>query len=267
MLTTSAGEYILIEAQFPGRPAEAIGVFLLDRDSNRAYIRLRRDVESLAEDDLDIEFLTRLAADLQAKANENGAAAFLAWLLDNTSNTIRVTDAERVLVDSFDTTLERLYRKYVTAKVLEFRTHLPRYTARAAAGRFGEAMDVEPEGWEEVSDDVRLTEDMFVAHVVGRSMLPLIPDGSLCIFKGTVTGTRQGKLVLVVNYDAAGDSFTIKRYRSIKQRDSGSDDEAAWSHARIILEPLNPEYEAWEVTPDSNIKVIGEFVRVLRVGD
>jgi hypothetical protein len=28
------------------------------------------------------------------------------------------------------------------------------------------------------------------------------------------------------------------------------------------LEPLNPEYEAWELSP-SDIRVVGEFVRVL----
>jgi SOS-response transcriptional repressor LexA len=36
-----------------------------------------------------------------------------------------------------------------------------------------------------------------------------------------------------------------------------------WRHEKIILEPLNPEYSAWELEENSPIKVIGEFVTVL----
>jgi phage repressor protein C with HTH and peptisase S24 domain len=38
---------------------------------------------------------------------------------------------------------------------------------------------------------------MFVAQIVGKSMEPAIPDGSYCLFRVPVTGTRQGKIVLV----------------------------------------------------------------------
>ena len=38
---------------------------------------------------------------------------------------------------------------------------------------------------------------MFVAQVVGKSMEPVIPDGAYCLFASPVTGTRQGKTVLV----------------------------------------------------------------------
>lgn len=267
MLTTATGEYVVMEAQFPGHRAEPIGILLLDPQSDRVHIRLRRDLESLAEDDTDLEALGELPFDLETKAGEMGASAFLSWLEENASNVIRITSRERVLVDSFDTALERLYRKHISPKVLPFRTHLPKFSVRAAAGRFGEHTEVEPEGWEEIPPDLRPDEDMFVAHVVGRSMEPVIPDGSLCVFRGNVTGSRQGKLVLVMNYGETGENrFTVKRYRSIK-RTGGSPDEAEWSHAKIILEPLNPEYEPWELAPDSNIKVIGEFVRVLSAGE
>jgi SOS-response transcriptional repressor LexA len=267
MVKTAQGEYVVIEAQFPGHASEAIGVLLIDAEADRPYVRFRRDLESLAEDDTDLELLGELPSDLEAKAADMGAGRFLTWLEENASNVIRVTDRESVLVDSFDNSVERLYRKHVTPKILPFRTHLPKYSVRAAAGRFGENMEVEPEGWEEIPPDIRSHEDMFVAHVVGRSMEPVIPDGSLCVFRSNVTGSRQGRLVLVMNYGETGENrFTVKRYRSLKRR-AGSDAGGEWSHSRIILEPLNPEYEAWELTPDSKIKVIGEFVRVLRTGD
>ena len=98
-------------------------------------------------------------------------------------------------------------------------------------------------GWK-LPPDLRLTDDMFVAHVVGRSMEPRIPAGSLCVFRRNVTGSRQGRLVLVENYGETGENrYTIKRYKSVK-RQSGEE----WEHETIRLEPLNPEYEAWELT-------------------
>jgi SOS-response transcriptional repressor LexA len=188
-----------------------------------------------------------------------GAAELLAWMEDHLSNTVQISDRESVLVDSFETSATRLYKQYVSPKVLSFRTHLPKYSLRAAAGRFGERMEVEPEDWEEVPEGLKLTEDMFIAHVVGRSMQPRIPDGSLCVFRHNVVGSRNGKLVLVMHYGETGENrFTIKRYRSMK----AATDEG-WRHEKIILEPLNPEYEAWELEENSPIKVIGEFVTVL----
>jgi SOS-response transcriptional repressor LexA len=92
-------------------------------------------------------------------------------------------------------------------------------------------------------------------------MEPRIPDGSLCVFRGgeALAGSRQGRLVLVENYGETGESrYTIKRYRSIKGQT-----EEGFEHRAIILEPLNPDYEAWELTADSPIRVIGEFIRVL----
>lgn len=267
MLSTAAGEYVILEAQFPGHTPEAIGILLRDPEADDVHLRLRRDFESIADDDLDLELLNELGDDLRRKSSEMRGAAFFAWMEANLSNVLRISERERVMVDSFDTAVDRLYRKHVSPKILPFRTHLPRYTLRAAAGKFGAGMEVEPEGWVEAPPDLRLTEKMFVAHVVGRSMEPRIPDGSACVFSGDVTGSRNLKLVLVVNYAADADNqFTVKRYRSIKAR-SESGDEETWRHEKIILEPLNSEYESWELTPHSRINIIGEFVRVLGPDD
>ena len=266
MLSTAAGEYVILEAQFPGHTPEAIGILLRDAEADDVHLRLRRDFESIADDDLDLELLNELGDDLRRKSSEMRGAAFFAWMEDNLSNVLRISERERVMVDSFDTAVDRLYRKHVSPKILPFRTHIPRFSARAAAGKFGETMEVEPEGWEEVPPGMRVDEEMFVAHVVGHSMEPQIPDGSLCVFRGNVTGSRNGRLVLVMNYGETGDNrFTVKRYRSIKA--SSSPGEENWEHEKIILEPLNPEYDPWELTPESRIKVIGEFIRVLREGE
>ena len=49
-------------------------------------------------------------------------------------------------------------------------------------------------------------------------MEPRIPDGSLCVFRHGVTGSRQGRLVLVENLETRGNNrYAVKRYQSRKR--------------------------------------------------
>jgi phage repressor protein C with HTH and peptisase S24 domain len=91
-------------------------------------------------------------------------------------------------------------------------------------------------------------------------MEPEIPNGSVCLFRYSVAGSRQGRLVLVEELGrGANDRYTVKRYRSIKSRQGES-----WGHDKIILEPLNPEHQAFELNPEEErYRIIAEFVRVL----
>ena len=68
----------------------------------------------------------------------------------------------------------------------------------------------------EAPEDLRLTTDMFVAEIAGHSMEPRIPDGSLCVFRHGVTGSRQGRLVLVEESrkPRGNNRYTVKRYES-----------------------------------------------------
>ena len=101
---------------------------------------------------------------------------------------------------------------------------------------------------------------MFVAQIAGHSMEPLIPDGSLCVFRRGVTGSREGRLVLVENLESGGnDRYTVKRYQSEKIQHGEE-----WRHARIRLESLNPDYPSWDLDPDEEkYRILAEFVRVL----
>ena len=63
-----------------------------------------------------------------------GAEKLFEYLESNLSGAIRITDREEVLVEDFDRALDRLYRKNVPSNVLEFRTHLPKYSL-AGGGR------------------------------------------------------------------------------------------------------------------------------------
>ena len=146
-----------------------------------------------------------------------------------------------------------------------FKTLLPLYGLRAAAGYFGGGEAVEPEGWIEAAGVGRLDERMFVCRAVGRSMEPTIRDGDYLVFRAKPKGTRQGKIVLVQYRGPAdpdtGGSFAVKRYRSNKTKASGG----GWRHVKVTLSPTNPDYEPIVLTEDDagSVQVVAEFVSVL----
>jgi len=92
-------------------------------------------------------------------------------------------------------------------------------------------------------------------------MEPAIPDGSTCLFRGGVAGSRQGRLVLIEALGRGGnDRYTIKRYHSQKAELL----DGSWTHERIRLEPLNPEFEAWDLDPEEDrYRIIAEYVAIL----
>jgi hypothetical protein len=72
-----------------------------------------------------------------------------------------------------------------------FKTLLPLYTLKAAAGYFGAGEAVEPEGWIEADGVGRLDEQMFVCRAAGRSMEPVIRDGDYLVFRAKPAGMRH----------------------------------------------------------------------------
>ena len=144
---------------------------------------------------------------------------------------------------------------------------VPLVPLAAAAGAFDDPQAVPDESaleWVEVETARSLRPGMFVARVIGQSMEPRIPDGAYCLFAGPVTGTRQGRIVLVqlrheVDPDT-GERFTVKRYRSERTTDA-----AGWRHVRVTLEPTNPEFLPIELAADDedSVMVIAELVEVI----
>jgi SOS-response transcriptional repressor LexA len=254
------GTYVLMEAALPGRPPQNIGVFLLDPNTNRAWIRLRGHYGDIADPD-DAEVLEALAEDLENRCAESGAAACLESLEDSLSNALRVGGRQAIAVDAFSRVLDRLFEEHVEKlEVAPFRTHVPLYSLRAAAGSLGEEMESAAEDWVRAPEGMRLGPDLFAAHVVGRSMEPRIPDGSLNLFRLHPAGSRQNKILLIQRFGVLDDTarYTVKRYTS-KKVSSG---EEQWQHERIRLEPLNPEFEPWDVGPE-DFAVVAEWLRVI----
>ncbi|MCU7819048.1 MAG: S24 family peptidase, partial [gamma proteobacterium symbiont of Lucinoma myriamae] len=148
-------------------------------------------------------------------------------------------------------------------------TRLPFYPLEIAAGGFAESeVDDYSKKWIDINKIYlhrSIDKTMFISQVHGHSMEPLIPDGSYCLFKYGVAGSRNSRVVLVKKsgYEDPDTqtSFTIKRYFS--QKVAGSEFE--WAHEKIELRPENPDYPVLTVEPDEaeDFTIIAEFIQCI----
>lgn len=144
------------------------------------------------------------------------------------------------------------------------RDRLPFFSLEAAAGYFGAGRLVEELGHIEV--DFPVAQGMFAAKVVGKSMEPLIPDGSIVLFREYEGGTRDGKVVLVQSEDL-GDpdtgSYTVKRFWSKKEHDR----DGRITRSEIRLEPENSDFDPIILTPEdeADVQVLAVFEEVLNL--
>ncbi|MDD3273413.1 MAG: DUF2075 domain-containing protein [Bacteroidales bacterium] len=148
-----------------------------------------------------------------------------------------------------------------SAKYVDF---LPFYTIKAACGKFGEGEEAQISGWVRAEGLGKLNKNMFVVKASGRSMEPKIPDGSLCVFRANVIGSRNNKIVLVqhnslFDSDNSG-NFTIKTYTSKKSYDTNTGE---WQHESIVLNPINNSFDPIILSEDDSYQVVGELVAVL----
>ena len=146
-----------------------------------------------------------------------------------------------------------------------YRSYLPLVDLEAAAGYFGPGRAVSTSEWVEVPGK-KLNKNMFVAQIKGRSMAPTLMDGDYCVFEAGVQGSRNGKIVLAEHRGVAdpetGGSYSVKFYYS--EKEVGEDD---WAHTKILLKPLNPEFQAIEIPEDraGEFRVVAEYREKLGV--
>jgi SOS-response transcriptional repressor LexA len=161
-------------------------------------------------------------------------------------------------------TQQLIKRDSEVPKEVRYVTMLPVYSLDAAAGYFGESQPVAVDGWVEVEG--ALSQEMFVARVVGHSMEPRIPDGSFCVFRRYRGGSRQGKIVLAKyqgpNDPETGGAYTVKRYISEKWVDPQTGDITGVS---VMLRPENRDFHPIELSPEfeDEVSILAEFVSVL----
>jgi SOS-response transcriptional repressor LexA len=182
------------------------------------------------------------------------------------SGFFRITDRASIAYSNAQAAVDRLFDQHVDSEVREFITHLPLYGLAAAATKFSPDQELnaqelagEPEAWVRAPENLKLTQQMFVTHVAGRSMEPLIPDGSLCIFRAGVAGSRNGRILLIEKFDENDFAarYTVKKYAR-----RGGLVESAERENEIPLEPLNRDFEPVFLTGDQ-FRVVAEFVQVL----
>jgi phage repressor protein C with HTH and peptisase S24 domain len=261
-------KYSVLQLALPAEAPKNIGIFLLDTGTGRLYKKLRRDWSAIADPE-NVEILERLDEDFKLKIEEMGGDVFLRSLEDSLSNFLLIDERRDVnVVSNFETVLDRLFEEHVQrTEIIHFVTHVPLYSLRAAATKFGEDMEVEvqAEDWVLAPERLKLDRNMFACRVVGRSMEPVIPDGSLCLFRGSVVGSRQNKLLLIQRMGVTDSSaeFTVKKYTSKKKEHLIEDQ---MRNVSILLTPLNPQFEAMEFGLEDEhrqFRVIAEFIQVL----
>lgn len=254
-------QFSVLTVALPGRPLEPAGVVVYDSENGQMGVKLRRDWREIAEPD-DAEILSGMEGHLKQLSSEMGAGPAMEWMESTLSNILLMGERSEVKSSGIDFTLHQLYREHVVTPVRPFVTHIPRYALRSAAGAFGEPI-ADPNDindWVEAPENLRLTKDMFVCEVYGRSMEPLVASGSLCVFRKFGAGSREGKRVLVEDRSEANQRYTLKVYHSVKANRA----DEGWVHQSIELSPLNPEFPVLNLEADQDrYAVVAEFVCVL----
>src|SRR6185369_3179166 len=155
------GTWVLLSAALPARAEMPLGVLLIDSAGGRGWLRLRADYTGLADAE-DVEVLEALEDHIRGCLAESGAESCLAGMEDSLSNVLRVGERQAVAVDAFSRAIDRLYDEHVEKlRVEPFRTHVPLYSLRAAAGGLGEEMESAAEDWVRVPEGMRLAPDIF----------------------------------------------------------------------------------------------------------
>ena len=142
---------------------------------------------------------------------------------------------------------------------------IPLYNFYAAAGSFSEMQGQKNYTLIEVPEKYT-SSDYFACKIIGESMNRVIPNGSVGLFKKYMGGSRNGKIVLVENFDYQdpdyNSAFTVKTYSSEK---TNVDD--TWEHTTIVLRPNSYDQSYKNLIIDENsgaeMRVVGEFVKVL----
>src|SRR5580693_1584013 len=142
-----------------------------------------------------------------------------------------------------------------------YRTCVPLIDLSAAAGAWRAAEGVPDTDdpnveWVAWDSPRRFAKDMFVAHVVGRSMEPVIPDGAYCLFRKVALPSSPERPVLVrhpgVENPETGGHYTVKRYREAK---------GPTGEKQILLEPANAAFAPIVIASGvADVRVIAEVV-------
>ena len=162
-----------------------------------------------------------------------------------------------------------LFARWITNEQ-KYSTHIPLYNIRAACGKFLEAeTDAKIEGW--IDSDAagvhKHGDEYFVVQACGESMLPLIQDGSYCVFRagGSV---HRGDIVIAGIHDYDEDyygRFTIKKF----WQEFVTNENGVRERESVTLKPLNDNgnYPTYELDGESGegFGVFGVLVDIIEL--
>ena len=186
------------------------------------------------------------------------------YLIDE--ETDEILNQENTLLDITDNIISNKFEE--VAEVVEKQNFIPFYDFYAAAGSFSEMQENKDFDMIKVPAQYSAEQRYFACRVIGESMNRRIENNSICLFKESRGGSRNGKIVLVENYgkndDDYNSSFTVKTYASEKV----ASDEGEWQHSLILLKPNSTELRFEDIVLHEkdceNMRIVGEFVTVLK---
>ena len=203
--------------------------------------------------------------------NKNVPVVHMEFKLRNTvqdSLYIYLTGEEIVEVKKKPTTL-KVVSTVPSEEIIDSKEQnvIPFYDFYAAAGSFSEMQENKDFKMLEVPEPYSTEQKYFACRVIGESMNRRIKNNSICIFRESLGGSRNGKIVIVENYgkddEEYNSSFTIKTYASEKR----SSDDGEWEHSVILLKPNSTESKFKDIVLHEkdcgNMRIVGEFVTVL----
>lgn len=139
------------------------------------------------------------------------------------------------------------------------RLSVPYIDLVAAAGSIGPGRSVSTaaEAWVKVDAASKKLPGVFAARVDGDSMVPLVPPGSVCLFRRPGPGSRRGRVFLVEHRGAGspddGGAYLLKQIERDPQ-----------SEHHVILRSLNPKRGPLRVdTRREELRVVAELVAVV----
>ena len=129
----------------------------------------------------------------------------------------------------------------------------------AAAGTIGAGRSVgqDAEAWVKVDAASKKLPGVFAARVDGDSMVPLVPPGSVCVFRRPGPGSRRGRVFLVEHRGAGspddGGAYLLKQIEKDPQ-----------SEHHVVLRSLNPKRGPLRLDiRRDELRVVAELVSVL----
>lgn len=139
---------------------------------------------------------------------------------------------------------------------------VPVMSLQAAASRFGGARNVEVSAWLRLKG-ARQSQlaGRFVAQVIGRSMSPTVPGGSLALFRSPVVGPLEGRIIVAELREHSdpetGGAYVLKRVGSVELKPRGG--------LQLQLRSDNRDFAPLLVDADdaSELRIIAELERVL----